>query len=322
MGVTACNSDDTQTDKVSLEAVEAKDIINGDDEVYYVVPEPAASVNVKTKGLIIVGDLQQLYGTTNGYPQAVIVAKNTLIEGNSQLISDFLKAVEGNKSWLNAESTVISDITTAISTHLPDGTTPSFTEKNLTKSVISNCGINFVSASNDKDRITSYISSISEISSDAVGTMSDEFFYTASETLTTSQSAVSVYMPDGAPALALAQLMAENMQFGNTINYNVVTASTISGYVTGGNPTADICVLPSNLASKLLGSGSTYKLLGTVTNGNLFIMSNNDTQITAQNLSLLQGKTVKVVNLSAVPGLTFRLILSKYNVAYQMPYDI
>ena len=69
--------------------------------------------------------------------------------------------------------------------------------------------------------------------------------------------AVQVYMPDGAPALALAKLMNEG---GTDAEYHVVDSSTIQVYVTGDAPAADVCVLPVNLASKLLGTGEEYQM--------------------------------------------------------------
>ena len=130
------------------------------------------------------------------------------------------------------------------------------------------------------------------------------------------KGSVSVYMPDGAPALAAAQLMADENKFERHVNYEVVDASLIQGMVTGESPKADICILPVNLASKLLGTGTTYKMLGTVTHGNLFLLSANGEKITKENISSLIGKTVGVVNLAAVPGLTFKIILGDNNIGY------
>ena len=85
---------------------------------------------------------------------------------------------------------------------------------------------------------------------------------------------IEVYVPDGAPALAIAQLVAEDMQFGKEVNYHVVDADSISSNVTYGdmNKNADLCILPVNAASKLLGDGANYKMLGTVTHGNLYLV--------------------------------------------------
>ncbi len=133
------------------------------------------------------------------------------------------------------------------------------------------------------------------------------------------ENEINVYMPDGAPALSMAEQMAFESDFGENVNYNVVNATVIQTYVTGENPAADVCVLPVNLASKLLGNGKTYKMLGTVTHGNLYIMKKqNGEDITADNLTILVGKTVGVVNLADVPGLTFRLILKDKNIEYNV----
>ncbi|MGN0814033.1 MAG: hypothetical protein ACI4MH_02220 [Candidatus Coproplasma sp.] len=133
-------------------------------------------------------------------------------------------------------------------------------------------------------------------------------------------SKFSVYMPDGAPALSMAQLMYENNTIGNCeLEYNVVAADTIQGYVTGDAPKADLCVLPVNLASKLLGDGESYKMLGTVTHGNLYVLSAKTTeQLTTSNLSSLKGKTVGVVKLVDVPGLIFKIILKDNNIAFNV----
>ena len=112
--------------------------------------------------------------------------------------------------------------------------------------------------------------------------------------------------------------MSEENQFSQTsVIYNIVAANAIQGYVTGEAPAADICILPLNAASKLVGSGETYTMLGTVTNGNLYILSGDDEQITKDNIAeLLTGKTVGVIQLANVPGLTLKIILSKYGIPY------
>lgn len=131
---------------------------------------------------------------------------------------------------------------------------------------------------------------------------------------------IEVVVPDGAPALAFAQLMYEDDDdvFGKDVDYEVVNPEKISTYVTGKKPEADICVLPVNLACKLLGTGDAYKLLGTVTKGNLFLLSDGADEVTKTNLSeKLLGKTVGVIQFENVPGLTFRAILSDNGVPYK-----
>ena len=64
---------------VSLMGVQPADVglVSGCD--YFVAAEPAATTRANATGLNFVGNLQELYGSDNGYPQAVIVAKNEII---------------------------------------------------------------------------------------------------------------------------------------------------------------------------------------------------------------------------------------------------
>lgn len=132
---------------------------------------------------------------------------------------------------------------------------------------------------------------------------------------------LTVYMPDGAPALALAKMMAEDTE-DDGVTYRVVltsagNANSIASKVTykdeGKN--ADFCVLPLTAASKLLGGGENYTMLGTVTHGNLYLLSKNEENI--EDLSKLVGKTIGVLQINEVPGLTLKATLKKKGVAYQ-----
>ena len=128
----------------------------------------------------------------------------------------------------------------------------------------------------------------------------------------------TIVAPDGAPALAISELMSKNMQFGNTFNYKVVPANEIKNHVVGNvNTHADFALLPVTLASLLLGAGDEYKMVAVVTHGNLYFLSKNNTQITLDNASeQLKGKSIAVVNLAAVPGLTTKALLTKVGLAY------
>ncbi len=134
----------------------------------------------------------------------------------------------------------------------------------------------------------------------------------------TEEKSYSVYAPDGAPALALAQAISQEQADGNLFEYRVISAATVVAQVTGENPAADFCVLPVNAAGKLLGTGEQYKMLGTVTNGNMYFLTTGENPpITEENLSAaLTGKTVGVVQLTNVPGLTFQAVLKEKKIPY------
>ena len=130
------------------------------------------------------------------------------------------------------------------------------------------------------------------------------------------QDNIKIYAPDGAPALALANSMAQNFK---GVEYNIIdsaVSANIGSFVTGKNPLADICILPINIASNMLGSGEEYKMLGTITHGNFYFLSTNNTQITVENLSNLVGKKVGVMQLNNVPGQALKIILNEKSIPY------
>lgn len=132
-----------------------------------------------------------------------------------------------------------------------------------------------------------------------------------------NQEEITVYMPDGAPALALAQMMAEDKE-DDGVTYNVVPATMIASKVTfeDNSKNADLCVMPITAASKLLGTGERYTLLGTVTHGNLYLIA-KEGEYNEDNLSTLIGKTVGVLQINEVPGLTFKAVLGAHQIPWQ-----
>lgn len=125
---------------------------------------------------------------------------------------------------------------------------------------------------------------------------------------------VTVYAPDGAPALAIARLLQEDTETDG-VTYRVVNPQTISAYVSykKSDQNADVCILPFTTATQRLGTGTTYQTLGVVTHGNLYLISKDPTPIT--DVSMLSGETVGVLQLQSAPGQVFKSILHKNGVA-------
>lgn len=313
-GASACSDYAGSGDKVNLISVNGTQVGVNDGIDYYVVPEPAATVRVNAvAGLETVGSLQQLYGGENGYPQAVAVIKNELL--NYDIFGEFSEKLSASKSWLLSEDTAIDAVISAVQANLSAGMTPTFNANNLTKTVIENCFIDFKTADSQKEEIISFMQKLDAVSDAPFGLPSDKFFGASGGT-EKYDGEISVYAPDGAPALGLANIMSEAGFYNGKVKFNIVDATTIQTFVTGATPKADICVLPVNLAVKLLGGGEKYSLLGTLTHGNLYLLSKDKERITTDNLSKLKGKRVGVVNLAAVPGLTFKLILKNNSLEY------
>ena len=131
---------------------------------------------------------------------------------------------------------------------------------------------------------------------------------------------LEVVAPDGAPALALLNAIAqEEAKEDDVFDFKVVDSNTISTYVTGRSPEADICILPVNVAAKTLGTGAVYQMLGAVTHGNFFFLATGESPVlTRENLDTLVGQKVGVVQLPNVPGLTLRAVLDDCEIPYTL----
>lgn len=249
------------------------------------LPEPAL-----TKAMSMIEnseklfDLQQLYGETS-YPQAVLVAKSSLIEEYPELITSFISEMENNEEYLlkNTEKSV-----NALNSVLEEGAVASLSAANINQTVIENCNIRTEYAIDIKTKINNYLSGIKNISDNSALILNDTDFadVKALKGLTNTKAEkteINFFAPDGAPALAVAKLVAENYQFGETVNYNIVSPKNLGVKVV--QKTADIAILPVNLASKLINANG-YKLLTVNTHGNLYIIGTEN----IDSLKDLEGK--------------------------------
>lgn len=169
-------------DKVNLKNVTAPNATPANTDCdYFVVPEPAASTKQNGTGgkLSIAGSLQTLYGGEGGYPQAVVVVRNSVIEDNPDIASALIESFASTKSWLEDEGTSAQDIVGAIDGMRYGDFSPSFTADNLTKEVIAHCGINFVGNGTGKAEIISFMAKLNAVSGNNWGTPADKFFFAA-----------------------------------------------------------------------------------------------------------------------------------------------
>ena len=265
--------------------------------------------------LYITGSLQTLYGKEEGYPQAVIVAKKSFTSQYPAYTNEFIAKLNNADEYLKTAQP--GEIISSIKGKLTEGLTPAFNAKNLTAEVVKNCNVKFIAAQTEKENVKKVLQGM--MGTNAPET-ADEFYYTPSEVNEDSATPekVTVYSPDGAPALALAQMIKENSEI---VSYNVVEASTIQTYVKNADEAknADFCIMPVNAAAKLLGNGQKYQMLGTVTHGNLFILSKGESDDfkDGEALKALIGKEVGVMQLPNVPGMVFKMILNQYNIPWQ-----
>ena len=100
------------------------------------------------------------------------------------------------------------------------------------------------------------------------------------------------------------------------VSYYVVDSTVITSKISANESdnNADLCVLPVNVAAKRLGSGDEYQMLGLVTQGNMYLISNKDVAA-VETLSALKGETVGLAQIANVPGLTLKAALNRGGLA-------
>lgn len=126
-----------------------------------------------------------------------------------------------------------------------------------------------------------------------------------------SSETYKVYMPDGAPAIALSKLMNDGY---SGAEFTVVSSSTIAQRVSKGD--ADFAVMPINAAAKLFNDGKDIVMLTVNTHGNLYIIG--DGEFT---LGGLVGKKIGVIGQGQVPDLTLKMLFEKNGIGYAASAD-
>lgn len=123
-----------------------------------------------------------------------------------------------------------------------------------------------------------------------------------------AEAKYKVYMPDGAPAVALAKLM--NDGYADTAFYVVPNSAkvTIAQHVAKGD--ADLAILPVNAAATLYNGGTEIVMLSVNTHGNLFVIGDGDA-ITPEELV---GKRLGVIGQGNVPEHALRMLFESKGI--------
>jgi NitT/TauT family transport system substrate-binding protein len=117
--------------------------------------------------------------------------------------------------------------------------------------------------------------------------------------------------PDGAPGVVISKIVNDGTVYGKTVNASIVGgAEEISANVTNGS--ADMAVMPLNLAAKLYNGGVKIKLVSVNIFGSLYMVGK--TQING--VSDLVGQVVYNIGRGGTPDLTFKYILKSNNIEF------
>ena len=128
---------------------------------------------------------------------------------------------------------------------------------------------------------------------------------------------IQVYVPDGGPALGMAYLMKEYAEIdGVNVEYNIrsdtaqlTAAEQLVAAVSNGD--ADVAIMPTNLAAKLYNAGKEIVLVGTNSNGLLYLVSDKEGTIT---LDDLKGEVVYMVGQGGTPEAVLRKVLAANDI--------
>lgn len=121
---------------------------------------------------------------------------------------------------------------------------------------------------------------------------------------------INIYMPDGTPALALANVMDQGFQHEEiNENFHIVQASEIAARVS--QDSCDMAIMPTTSAANLFTSGVELKLASVNVFGNLYITGTHE----VESLEELKGKRILTTGATTLQMVEYIL---KNN---QIPYE-
>lgn len=285
---------------------------------YAVIGEPAVTnlTNMMSKNGITIYNcfnLQTLWadavGASNsGYPQASVIVKKELLS-NKAFVEALAASLQANADYLAQNAATVGDTLGSV------GSTLAGTK--FTAELVARCNLKFIKA-NDSAVQTEINTYLAEFGYKADGDkpnnkLPDNGFYCGFDGADSAAAPakVSVYAPDGAPALALAKIIADGKIGDTTAEVTLATGENVIAKAVSGE--ADVVVLPTNAAATVYNNTKgNYQLFSVNVYGVLYLVSTHN--ITS--LSDLNGKLVYSIGMGNTPEYVFKKILDKANVSY------
>jgi ABC-type nitrate/sulfonate/bicarbonate transport system substrate-binding protein len=164
---------DKRQNKVNLMAINMVETARDDIDLF-LIPSPQADAKESSTSLKVVGSLSEIYGDF-GFPQAIIVAKNSVIDKNFSIVEAVIDSVKNAEIFLKEDNK--NEILTLINSKIESGLTPVFNEKNLTNLSIERSKIKFISAKNSKEIVEDFIEKLKLLQPNSVEKFSENFYY-------------------------------------------------------------------------------------------------------------------------------------------------
>lgn len=270
---------------------------------YGIVGEPAATAGA-SKGFGVVMDLQAEYaeatGNANGFPMS-----STFIRGSLAANKTFVDAL---LAVLNENVTYITENAASMTQLLHNaGSNSAYPAASIPR-----CNVGVYSAAGVKADVNDMLKVLN-----GVENVPDSVYYDEAQATEQGNGSgvLQLYVPDGAPALAVAKLVAGKDTLtvaGYTVNVHIVPANTIAAHIAKGD--GDIVIMPANGGANLVVKGADYKFLCSNTRGILYMISTSEGSVSPEALA---GKTVGCIGQGAVPQYAFERILAANGLAIE-----
>ena len=121
---------------------------------------------------------------------------------------------------------------------------------------------------------------------------------------------ITLYVPDGAPALSVAKIVSDGKVGKTSVTTVVTTGEDVQAKCASGQ--ADMAVLPTNAAVKICSSRDDYLLFSVNVYGVLYIVGTQH----IDSLAELKGETLYSIGLGNTPEFVFKTICDAKGVSY------
>ena len=270
---------------------------------YGIVGEPAATAGA-SKGFGVAMDLQAEYaeatGNANGFPMSSTFIRGSLA-ANKTFVDALLAVLNENVTYITENAASMMQLLQSA------GSTSAYPAASIPR-----CNVGVYSAAGVKADVNDMLKVLN-----GVENVPDSVYYDEAQATEQGNGSgvLQLYVPDGAPALAVAKLVAEKDTLtvaGYTVNVHIVPANTIAAHIAKGD--GDIVIMPANGGANLVVQGADYKFLCSNTRGILYMISKSEGSVSPEDLA---GKTVGCIGQGAVPQYAFERILAANGLAIE-----
>lgn len=302
----ACN-DDGNTESVRIvyyaDGAAVQAALSAGQIDYGIVGEPAATAGA-SKGFGVVMDLQAEYaeatGNANGFPMSSTFIRGSLA-ANKTFVDALLAVLNENVTYITENAASMTQLLKSA------GSTSAYPPASIPR-----CNVGVYSAAGVKADVNDMLKVLN-----GVENVPDSVYYDEAQATEQGNGSgvLQLYVPDGAPALAVAKLVAEKDTLtvaGYTVNVHIVPANTIAAHIAKGD--GDIVIMPANGGANLVVKGADYKFLCSNTRGILYMISKSEGSVSPEDLA---GKTVGCIGQGAVPQYAFERILAANGLAIE-----